>query len=136
MFNLNKLSFVPSGTGIIVTVLKGYDMTKDDITLQLGLKWAQALKNRFGDKNTAKRIARTFGVETRTARSWLAGTAPYMKYLWIAGQKLGSGFLAELLTPNMLWKTYSDIDEALDMLDKEICQLRDEIRNLKEGDGK
>lgn len=115
-------------------IFRGFDMEKDDITLQLGQRWANALRKRFGKKNTAKEIARCFNIELRTARSWLYGTAPYLKYIWIAGQKLGSGFVADLLTPNKKWKTYTNIDEALENLEKEICRLRNEIQSLKQGD--
>ena len=111
-------------------------MIKDDITLLLGHRWAASLKKQFGTKNTAKEIARFFDIEVRTARSWLAGSAPYTKHLWTAGQKLGSGFLAELLTPNNKWKTYANIDEALDLMEKEICQLRKEIQNLAKDNDK
>lgn len=110
-------------------------MIKDDITLQLGERWAAALKKNFSNKNTAKEIARTFDVEVRTARGWLDGTAPYIKYLYIAGQKLGSNFLAELLSPNSKWLTYSNIDKMLEKLEKEICQLRSEIESLKKENG-
>lgn len=115
---------------------KRIDMTKDDITLQLGERWAEALKKYFGNKNTAKEIARTFDVEIRTARGWLYGSAPYIKYIYIAGQKLGAKFIAEFLTPNSLWITYSNIDEALEKLEKEICQLRNQIETLKQENDK
>lgn len=111
-------------------------MAKDDITLQLGQRWADALKKQFGPRNTAKEVARFFDIEVRTARNWLAGSAPYIKHLWLAGQKIGSGFLAELLTPNNKWKTYADIDKALDLMEKEICQLRKEIQHLAKDNDK
>ena len=117
-------------------ILRGFEMTKDDITLLLGQRWADALKKKFGKRNAAKEIARFFDIEVRTARSWLAGSTPYIKYLWLAGQKLGSGFIAEILTPDNKCKTYADIDEALDIMGKQICQLREEIRSLKKDGGK
>lgn len=120
----------------ILMILKGLDMTKDDITLLMGQRWAASLEKQFGPKNTAKKIARFFDIEVRTARSWLAGSTPYIKHLWVAGQKLGSGFLAELLTPNNKWKTYANIDEALGLMEKEICQLRKEIQNLAKDNDK
>ena len=117
-------------TLVVYDFLKGFEMTKDDITLLVGQRWASALKKQFGAQNTAKEIARVFDIEIRTARSWLAGTAPYMKHLWIAGQKLGPAFLADLLTPNSKWKKYADIDKALDLMEENICRLREEIRDL------
>lgn len=132
---ISLLSNSVAGTNYIIRNLKGFDMTKDDITLQFGQRWAEALKKEFGNQNTAKQVARVFDVEVRTARSWLYGSAPYVKHLWIAGQKLGSGFLADLLTPNKKWKTYTNIDKALDLMEKQICQLREEIRNLSEDNG-
>lgn len=120
---------------MIIRTLGTIQMIKEDITLQLGKRWAAALKKHFGNKNTAKQIAQTFDVEIRTARGWLDGSAPYIKYLYVAGQKLGSRFLAELLSPNSKWKTYSHIDETLENLEKEICQLRSEIESLKKENG-
>ena len=117
-------------------IFKRIDMTKDDITLQLGERWAEALKKYFGNRNTAKEIARTFDVDVRTARGWLDGSAPYIKYIYIASQKLGAKFVAEFLTPNSLWSTYSNIDEALGKLEKEICQLRRQIETLKQENDK
>lgn len=133
----NTIFFISSKSSLssvhaitVYEILKGFEMIKDDISLLLGQRWAAALKKEFNTKNTAKEIARFFDVEVRTARSWLAGSAPYAKHLWVAGQKLGSGFLADLLTPNSKWKKYSDIDEALDLMEKQICRLREEVRNL------
>ena len=56
-------------------------MTKDDITFQLGCRWAELLKKYFGRQNTAKAVARAFNVELRTAKGWLRGSAPYIKYI-------------------------------------------------------
>lgn len=106
-------------------------MTKDDITFQLGCRWAELLKKYFGRQNTAKAVARAFNVELRTAKGWLRGSTPYVKYIYVAGQKLGSGFVAELLTPNAKWKTYFDIDKELEKMELCICQLREEIRSLE-----
>lgn len=108
-------------------------MVKDDITLQLGQRWASALRKYFSKRNTAKEIARFFDVEVRTANNWLQGNAPYMKYLWVAGQKLGSSFLAEILVPNENLRT-ENIEKALDLMEKQICQIRQEISSLTEGD--
>ena len=105
-------------------------MTKDDITFLLGCRWAELLKKYFGKQHTAKAVARAFNVELRTAKNWLYGSAPYVKYIYVAGQKLGSGFIAELLTPNAKWKTYFDIDKELEKMEKSICQLREEIQSL------
>lgn len=107
-------------------------MAKDDISFQLGQRWAELLRKYFGRQNTAKAVAAAFNVELRTARSWLDGSAPYIKYLWVAGQKLGGSFIAELLTPNTKWLNYFNIDKELDEMEKCICKLRDEIEALKE----
>ncbi len=133
---LSSSSWSPLLQNELSRFLERIDMTKDDITLQLGERWAQALKKYFGNRNAAKEIARTFDVEVRTARGWLDGSAPYIKYIYIAGQKIGAKFVAEFLTPNSLWSTYSDIDEALEKLEKEICQLRRQIETLKQESGK
>ncbi len=135
-FSYSELSSSQAIDTHIVMIFERLEMIKDDITLQIGQRWAECLKKRFSSKNTAKEIAKFFDIEVRTARSWLAGSAPYIKHLWIAGQKLGYGFLADVLTPNKKWKTYANIDEALDLMEKEICQLRKEIQNLSQDNDK
>lgn len=107
-------------------------MTKDDITFELGERWSMLLKKYFGTQHTAKIVARTFNVELRTAKAWLYGSAPYLKYIWIAGQKLGGGFVAELLTPNTKLLTYYNIDKELEKMERCICKLREEIQSLEE----
>lgn len=133
-----------SSRGVFITscyaeqlhIIERIDMIKDNITLQLGARWAALLKKHFGNKNTAKEVARCFDVEVRTARGWLDGSAPYIKYIYVAGQKLGSRFLADFISPNTKWNTYSNIDETLEKLEKEICQLRSEIARLKQEEDK
>lgn len=102
-------------------------MIKDDITFQLGQRWAAALQKRYNQKNAAKAIAKDFDIEVRTAWAWLYGSTPYLKYVWLAAQRFGCDFLAEILTPNVEWEKMVNIDNTLLELEKKICQLRHEI---------
>lgn len=106
-------------------------MENIDISLQLGERWAQALKTRFPEKNTAKHIAACFNIETRTARSWLDGQTPILKYLYVAAHKLGVDLVAEILvTPNM---KMVKINKELEELEFKVCQLGKEIRSIRGG---
>lgn len=102
-------------------------MTKDDISLQIGNRWAAALKKRFPEKNTTKHVARAFNVELRTARSWLEGQAPYCKHIFKAGQKFGLAMIEEILFPDTKMMS---IDEMLISLEEKIYQLLDDIQTI------
>lgn len=119
-----------------ICIVLGIAMLKDDITFELGQRWATALKKRFPEKNRVKLVANCFDVEFITARSWLNGQAPYCKYVFIGGQKFGASFVAEIFTPNNAWLKLNIIDEALTDLENKICQLLQEISALRKGDRK
>lgn len=133
----NIHSFIPdvflfsSSSARFKHILVGITMAKDNISLQLGERWAGALKKHFPERNTTKHIAQFFEIEPRTARSWLDGQAPQLKYLFIAAQKLGADFIAEILdTPK---NKMVNINKALEELESKICQLGAEIRSLRGG---
>lgn len=106
-------------------------MTKDNINLQLGQRWATALREEFPERNTAKHIAIFFQIEPRTAQSWLGGQAPQAKYLYIAAQKLGPDFISEILeTPK---NKMVNINKVLEELESKLCQLGNDIRSLRGG---
>lgn len=113
----------------ILTMMKGFDMAKSDISLQIGQRWAVALKKRFPERNTVKLVARSFDIEIRTARSWLDGQAPLCKHLFVAGQKFGTGILFELFSPN---KKIGKLEDNLLNLEKKIYQLGQELRAIRE----
>lgn len=112
----------------------GREMLNNDITLQIGSRWAASLRKRFGPKNTAKLIAAAFNVEIRTARSWLSGSAPFIKHLYLAGEKFGAVIIAEVLMPNNVWFGYARLENHIEELGLKICQIRDDIHQLRKGD--
>ena len=105
-------------------------MANNDITFQLGQRWAELLRRHFA---SAKQVARAFDVEVKTANSWLSGATPYAKYIQIAAEKLGSEFVAELFCLNKRIKTIANIDDELIKMEKSLSNLRQEIRNLEQG---
>ncbi len=110
-------------------------MLKNDISFELGIRWAEALKKRFPEKNRVKSVAGFFDVEPITARSWLSGQAPYCKYIYMAGQKFGAVFVAEIFMPTDEWLKWTDVDKALSELEEKVCQLCRQIRAIKEDGG-
>lgn len=129
---LNFFSSKLSPTPTVLTIYRGIVMARDDISLQIGSRWATALKKRFPEKNTTKHVARAFDIELRTARSWLEGQAPYCKYLFLAGQKFGMGIIEEILFPDT---KMTSIDEMLIGLEKKIYQLFDDIHTIRKRGG-
>ncbi|MBO6290180.1 MAG: hypothetical protein J6N45_07655 [Alphaproteobacteria bacterium] len=105
-------------------------MANNNITFQLGQRWAGLLRRHFA---SAKQVARAFDVEVKTANSWLSGATPYAKYIQIAAEKLGSEFVAELFCLNKRIKTIANIDDELIKMEKSLSNLRQEIRNLEQG---
>lgn len=106
---------------------------KNDITLQIGSRWAEALRKRFDSRHTAKQIAKSFNVEVRTAQSWLGGQAPYIKHLWLAGKIFGSVIIAEVLMSENTWLGYAKLESHIEELSLKICQIREDIEQLREG---
>lgn len=109
-------------------------MLQNDITLQIGERWAAALRRRFDSRHTAKLIANTFNVEIRTARAWLSGAAPFVKHLQRAGEIFGAIIIAEVLLPGSNWHGYARLENSLEELSLKICQIRDEVRQLGKGE--
>jgi hypothetical protein len=64
----------------------------------IGQRWAEALRRRY-PADAAKTIARDFGCEVRTARSWLAGQAPRADALALGAVLHGPQLVAEVLMP-------------------------------------
>lgn len=110
-------------------------MLKKDISLELGRRWAEALKKRFPEKNRVKRVAGVFNVEVITARSWLNGQAPYSKYIYIAGEKFGAVFVAEIFMPTDDWLKWTNVDKALVELEEKVCQLCCLISTIRKDGG-
>lgn len=130
LYNNNNLpSTKLSDDATILTIMEGFCMAKDDINLQIGQRWASALKKRFPERNTVKLVAKSFDIEVRTARSWLEGQAPRCQHLFVAGQKFGMGILFELFSPN---KKVGKLEDSLLNLEKKIYQLGQDLRAIRE----
>ncbi|MBQ8347395.1 MAG: hypothetical protein IJY17_07335 [Alphaproteobacteria bacterium] len=109
-------------------------MTKNDRTVQLGRRWAAALIKRYG--RCAKKIAKDFDVEVRTARSWLnEEKTPFAVNFMRAWEIHGVGFINETLNPNRNISN-TEIQAELTEVRRKLERLSDEIvLLLNERDG-
>lgn len=107
-------------------------MGENTVTLQdetaIGGRWAAALKRRY---DSAKAVALAFDVGVRTAEGWLAGQAPYAKYLLRAWRLHGADIIAEVLAPGSSWHQSASIDTALSEVQAKLQQLNDELAQLR-----
>ncbi len=114
---------------------KGNDMGKNTGTIQsaeVGRRWAQALRKRF-PANRAKLIAAAFGVEIKTAETWLAGRSPYAKHLCTAWRLFGAGIVAEVVAPGSNWENGAEADAILSDIEAKLADLDAKIVYLKGG---
>ncbi len=106
----------------------GDSMLSDDI----GLRWADALRKKYAGNSAAKRIARDFGIEPRTAAAWMQGGAPYVRHLCRAAELFGVAFVIGVVAPNSIFADVADVDQALASLRRQIDDLGERIRRLDE----
>jgi len=97
-------------------------MTKKVERFDTGARWAAALRKRYMFA-AAKRIAVDFDVNVQTAKSWLAGQAPYAAYYSRAWKLHGIDFIVDALSPNPI--EHDDIDRQFDECRKAIAALRE-----------
>lgn len=105
----------------------GKAMSGNDI----GFRWARELRRQYGGTAAAKRIAHDFGVEVRTAVSWMQGGAPYAKHLCRAADLFGAAFVLHVVSPDSELAVCADVDQAIDVLRKRIDDLNGRIARLK-----
>ncbi len=105
----------------------GEKMSVNDI----GLRWAAALREKYMNGCLAKRIARDFNVETRTANSWLQGNAPYAKHLCRAGQLFGPAFVLKVISPDSLLAEVAEADQAIMYLRRGLDELEVRLERLR-----
>lgn len=98
----------------------------------IGLRWAEALRKKYAGNCAAKRIARDFGVEPRTASAWMQGGAPYVRHLCRAAEMFGVAFVVRVIAPNSVFADVADVDQALGALRRQIDDLGERIRRLEE----
>lgn len=114
---------------------KGKDMGKNTGTIrsaEIGRRWACALRKRF-PANRAKLIAQAFGVEVKTAESWLAGGSPYAKHLCTAWRLFGAQIVAEVIAPGSSWESGAQADAILNDIEAKLADLGEKIVYLKGG---
>lgn len=70
-----------------------------------------------------KTLARMFGVEPRTAKSWRAGQMPLGKHLALMVGQWGEAFLQDVFAP-VLAETDDQLDRRLERLEREIQSIR------------
>lgn len=98
---------------------------------EIGQRWAAALRRRYPGGFAAKRIARAFDVDARTAESWLAGQAPFAKYLLRAWRLHGGAMVAEVLAPDDGEAKAALNEAALIGIEHQLGKLGDELARLK-----
>lgn len=99
-------------------------MTDKDIELlSIGDRWAAALRRRY-IFCAAKRIAADFGVEVRTAKSWLGGQAPNAIYYSRAWRLHGLDFIVEALAPDPRFDR-QNLDAEFEECRRHIAKLRE-----------
>lgn len=89
----------------------------DDESITIGARWSAVLQELYRGRYTAKRIARDFAVEPRTARAWLAGQAPYAKYLVRLGRLWGASLVLQILAADAHAHPEARVRSALDEID-------------------
>lgn len=109
-----------------------------DATISLGDRWQAALRRRY-PLHTAKSIAHDFGVEVRTATAWLAGAAPYAKYLTKAWELHGPAIIWEVLCPVGMEKpadvVLGDVETRLENMQSHLNMLSSDVSYLRNGRG-
>ncbi|BAI73191.1 hypothetical protein AZL_025530 [Azospirillum sp. B510] len=97
----------------------------------VGLRWAEALGARYAGAHQAKRIAQDFGVEPRTAQSWLGGQPPLCKHLCRAALVHGHGIVLEVLLPGTPLEREARLDAELRAVEARLDGLRRTIAELR-----
>lgn len=102
-----------------------------DETDAIGRRWAEALRRRYRGEAAAKTVARAFDVQVRTAEGWLAGQAPYAKYLLRGWRLHGAALVAEVLAPGSDWHASASVEAALVEVETRLAGLGDELARLR-----
>ncbi|WP_428247244.1 hypothetical protein [Ferrovibrio sp.] len=98
---------------------------------EIGPRWAAALRRRYPGAHQAKRIARDFDCETRTAEAWLGGQAPYAKYLMRGWRLHGAALVGEVLAPDDAAQRAALNEAALIGLEARIATLGADLALLR-----
>lgn len=102
------------------------------LSTDIGLRWADALRKKYAGNCAAKRIARDFGVEPRTASAWMQGGAPYVRHLCRAAELFGVAFVISIVAPDSIFADLADVDQAVGTLRRQIDDLGERLRRLEE----
>lgn len=106
---------------------EGDSMLSDDI----GLRWADALRKKYAGNSAAKRIARDFGIEPRTAAAWMQGGAPYVRHLCRAAELFGAAFVLKVISPDSLLAEVAEADQAIMYLRRGLDELEVRLERLR-----
>ncbi len=90
---------------------------EDDESAIVGARWAGVLHELYRGRDTAKRIARDFAVEPRTAKAWLGGQAPFAKYLVRLGRLYGPSLVLQILAADPHAHAPARVLSALDEIE-------------------
>lgn len=98
----------------------------------VGRRWATALRARYPERDTAKHIARAFGVDPRTAQSWLSGQAPQIRHLAQAAVLHGAALIGEVLVPDTALHLEARIEATLTETERLLDRMRADLEALRE----
>ena len=97
-----------------------------------GQRWAGFLRQRYTGTCAAKRIARDFECEPRTATAWLGGQPPHIRHLARAGQVFGPVAIAAVLFPDTTYFLSADMHDAIGVLQARIDDIKNKLGALDE----
>lgn len=98
----------------------------------LGERWARFLRSKYPSRDTAKLIMRDFGCKARTATAWLGGQSPHPVQLARAGQLFGPVAIAAVLFPETHFYMTADIQDAVNVLDGKLKNIKRQLGELHE----
>ena len=96
----------------------------------IGERWANFLHTHYKMRHAAKCIARDFNCEPRTAKAWLAGQAPHLSKIHLAGRLHGISAAAEILFPDTTYSKREALKADVVDLKNKIEVLNERVREL------
>ena len=130
-----RLSCAPDLCLEVWNSLGGIKMGQVTETIQVGQRWATALKKRFPERCRAKYIAKAFSVEVKTAETWLAGGAPQAKHFCTAWRLFGAPVIAEVIAPDSDFSHWAQADAAVAEIEQKIALINEKLIFLRRSGG-
>jgi hypothetical protein len=107
--------------------MSGKGRTMTAVALAVGQRTAAWLRQQYPNAH-AKRIARDFNVDERTAKSWLAGKPPSTDYWHSCVARWGKGFVAFVYAPYFDWAEQARLEVEIETIQSRLDELREKVR--------